>query len=240
MIVANSQLISEFQYYFNQFVKTSIVNKYEVPIPVEVDESFIATDTVIGLLCNEDYPYDYYNYNYKNEDRVLCWPTLTRQRLMIYPGSQYMVPADPADGGMNIFNLQQDDFVMLDALLAYRQDSTGVVIMDATSIEVVTDATSSHTIIVDTTAHIVFDATSGITYVYADLDVLRTPLSKEIYLYLQFKLYENYQLYDTDTIISDCSLLATCFEFKLIDMYFQFMTDRAVSFAIDCDEDSGD
>ena len=226
MIVANSQLIPEFQYYFNQFVKTSIVNKYEIPIPVEVDESFIAKDTVVGLLCNEDYPYDYYKYYYKNESRVLCWPTLTRQRLMIYPGSQYMVPAEEGESGAtNFFSLQPDDIMMLDALLAYRQDSTSVIMVDSTTV-------------IDSTAdYVITDATTGITYVYATLGSLDTPLSKEIYLYLQFKINSNYELYNTDTIISDCSLLATCFEFKLIDMYFQFMTNRAVSFAIDCDED---
>lgn len=225
MIVANSQLIPEFQYYFNQFVKTSIVNKYEVPIPVEVDENFIAKDTVVGLLCNEDYPYNYYKYYYKNESRVLCWPTLTRQRLMIYPGSQYMVPAEQGESGAtNLFNLQPDDFMMLDALLAYRQDSTSVIMVDSTTV-------------IDSTAdYVITDATTGITYVYATLGSLNTSLSKEIYLYLQFKINSNYELYNTDTIISDCSLLATCFEFKLIDMYFQFMTNRAVSFAIECDD----
>ena len=94
------------------------------------------------------------------------------------------------------------------------------------------------TTVIDSTAdYVITDATTGITYVYATLGSLDTPLSKEIYLYLQFKINSNYELYNTDTIISDCSLLATCFEFKLIDMYFQFMTNRAVSFAIDCDED---
>lgn len=217
MIVANSQLVPEFQYWFNRFVKTSIVNRYGIPIPVEVDEQFIPRGTIVELLCNENYPYDSYTYLYKNEESTLCWPTLTRQRLMIYPGSQYLLPATAANGGMNIFNLQSDDFSMLDALLAYRQDSTSVVLIDSTSISVVTDSTS------------------GITSVYASLDVLGTSLSKEIYLYLQFKINSNYELYNTSNIISDCSLLATCFEFKLIDEYFQYMTNRVVRFTIDCD-----
>lgn len=226
MTVANTQLIPEFQYYFNQFVKTSIVNKYQIPLPVEVDESFIPEGTVVELLCNENYSHEDYTYWYKNEDRSQCWPTLTRQRLMIYPGPQYMVPANEDDeGAVNLFNLQKDDLMMLDALLAYRHDSTSVVIVDATTV-------------IDATADVVVtDATTGITYVYATLDSLNTPLSKEIYLYLQFKIYQNYELYNTDTIISDCSLLATCFELKLIDDYFQFMTDRDIAFNIDCEDD---
>lgn len=216
MIIANSQLIAEFQYYFNKFAKTSVVNKYEIPIPVSVDESFLPKGTIVELLCNDKFPYDDYTYLYKNESRVECWPTLIRQRLMIYPGSQYLIPATLAEGGINIFNLQPDDFSMLNALLAYRHDSTSVIMVDSTSIEVITDATS------------------GITYVYASFNLLSTPLSKEIYLYLQFKIYSNYSLYDTVDIISDCSLLATCFELKLIDEYFSFMTNRAVRFGIDC------
>jgi len=226
MIIANSQLIPEFQYYFNNFVKNSIVNRYEVPIPVAVDEQFLSKGTVVELLCGDDFPYDTYTYLYKNEDRVQCWPTLTRQRLMVYPGSQYMVPATEAEGGTNFFNLQDDDFLMLDMLLAYKHDSTSLVLIDATSV-------------IDSTAiEIITDATTGITYVYASLDLLNTSLSQEIFLYLQFKLYENYYLYDSDNIISDCTLLATCFELKLVDMYFSYMTNRPVSFEIDCGDET--
>jgi hypothetical protein len=224
MIVANSQLVPEFQYWFSRFATTSIVNRYGVPIPVEVPEAFIARGTVVELLCNEDYPYDSYTYLYKNESRKQCWPTLTAQRLNIYPGSQFMIPAELGDeGATNFFNLQDDDFLMLDVLLAYRRDSTAFILIDATS---TTDSTA---------VEVITDATTGITYVYASLDTLSTSLSKEIFLYLQFHLYQNWQLYDTVEIISDDSLLATCFEFKLIDDYFLYMTDRDVGFGIDCD-----
>ena len=236
MIVGNSQLIPEFQYYFGRYAKTSIVNKYEIPIPVEVPEQFLMKSitvngstmgTVVELLCNEEFPYDDYTYWYKNETRKQCWPQLTAQRLNIYPGSQYMVPATEGEAGAtNFFSLQHDDLMMLDALLAYRHDSTSVIMLDATAV-------------IDSTADFVItDATTGITYVHATLDSLNTALSKEIYLYLQFNIYENWELYNTDTIISDCSLLATCFELKLIDDYSQYMQDRVVRFDIDChDED---
>jgi len=225
MIIANSQLIPEFQYWFSKFVKTSLVNKYEIPIPVEVDPAFIPTGTVVELLCNEHYPYDDYTYLYKNEDRKQCWPTLTAQRLNIYPGSQYLIPTDSTSEGTNVFNLQPHDFLMLDVLLAYRHDSTAVVLIDATA---TIDATS---------VEVITDATTGITYVYASLDTLNTSLSQEIFLYLQFHLYDNWELYNTPGIISDCSLLATCFEFKLIDDYFLYMTNREVRFEIDCDDE---
>ena len=224
MTVTNTQLIPEFQYYFSTFVKTSLVNRYGVPIPVEVDPAFLTQGTVVELLCSESYPYDDYTYFYKNEERRQCWPTLTAMRLNIYPGSQYLVPTPESEGGINIFNLQDDDLLMLDVLLAYRHDSTSLILVDATS---VVDSTS---------VEIITDATTGITYVYASLDTLSTPLSKVIYLYLQFHLYEIWQLYDTESIISDCSMLATCFELKLLDDYFAYMVDREVSFDINCGE----
>lgn len=219
MIVANSQLVPEFQYYFNKFVRNSIVNRYGIPLPVAVDEKFLAKGTVVELLCSEQFPYNEYTYFYKNESRTNCWPTLTRQRLMIYPGSQYLVPSTESDGGINIFNLQAHDFMMLDVLLSYRHDSTSVTVIDSTSLQIITDATS------------------GITTVYASVDVLITSLSKLIYLYLQFKINQNYELYNNTEIISDCSLLATCFELSLIDQYFLYMQSRVVRFNIDCDVD---
>lgn len=219
MIVANSQLVPEFQYYFNKFVRNSIVNRYGIPLPVAVDEKFLAKGTVVELLCSEQFPYNEYTYFYKNESRTNCWPTLTRQRLMIYPGSQYLVPSTESDGGINIFNLQAHDFMMLDVLLSYRHDSTSVTVIDSTSLQIITDTTS------------------GITTVYASVDVLITSLSKLIYLYLQFKINQNYELYNNTEIISDCSLLATCFELSLIDQYFLYMQSRVVRFNIDCDVD---
>jgi len=213
MALANSQLIPEFQYWFNMFVSHSVVNKYEIPAPVSVDLQFLTSGSVVQLLCDENYPYNYYNHLYKNESRIGCWPTLTRQRLMIYPSSQYLIPGIEGD---NIFNLQSDDFTMLDALLAYRQDSTSLTIVDSTSINLITDSTT------------------GTTILYANLESLSTALSKEIYLYLELHIYERYEGYNSTTIISDGSLLATCFEFKLIDDYFTFMTARDITFDIDC------
>jgi len=216
MVLANSQLIPEVQYYLNHFVKTSVVNRYEIPMPVEVAQQFIATGTVVELLFSDTFSYDTYTYLYGSESRLYCWPALTMQRLKVYPGSQYMVPTTAANGGTNIFNLQSDDFSMLDALMAYRHDSTGIIIYDSTATNVITDSTTD------------------ITYVYANLNSLTTPLSKEIYLYLQFKINENYMLYNIDNKISDGTLLATCFELKLIDEFFQYMESRVSEFDINC------
>jgi hypothetical protein len=174
---------------------------------------FLTGGTVVELLCNENFPYDSYTYLYKNEDRRQCWPTITRQRLMIYPSSKYYIPDNSGD---NIFDLKTQDFTLLDTLLQYRHDSTSLTIVDSTSISLVTDSTANTAIL------------------YANFESLNTPLSKLIYLYLDLKIYNNYENYDNLTLITTGTLLETCFELKLIDEYFAFMTNREVSFDIVC------
>jgi hypothetical protein len=213
MTLASTALVAEFQNYFYNFVINSIINRYEIPAPVPVDEMFLTGGTVVELLCNENFPYDSYTYLYKNEDRRQCWPTITRQRLMIYPSSKYYIPDNSGD---NIFDLKTQDFTLLDTLLQYRHDSTSLTIVDSTSISLVTDSTANTAIL------------------YANFESLNTPLSKLIYLYLDLKIYNNYENYDNLTLITTGTLLETCFELKLIDEYFAFMTNREVSFDIVC------
>jgi hypothetical protein len=213
MTLASTALVPELQYYFYNFVITSIINRYEVPAPVSVDEIFLANSTVVELLFKDDYSYDNYTYLYKNEDRKQCWPTLTRQRLMVYPSSKYYIP-DPA--GDNIFNLTSDDLILLDSLLIYRNDSTSLTIVDSTSTQLITDTTAE------------------IGILYTSFNLLNTPLSKLIYLYLDLHIYNNYANYNNLNIITTGKLLETCFELKLLDDYFVFMTNREITFEIDC------
>ena len=167
MTLASTALVPEFQYYLYNFVINSIVNRYEIPAPVPVDETFLTGGTVVELLCNETFSYDSYTYLYKNEDRRQCWPTITRQRLMIYPSSKYYIPDSAGD---NIFDLKAHDFILLDALLQYRHDSTSLTIIDSTSVNLITDSTA------------------GTAILYANFESLNTPLSQLIYLYLDLKI----------------------------------------------------
>ena len=218
MTLSNTSLIPEFQHYFHDFVLGSTINKNQIPFPVDIDPMFLTGGSVVELLCRENFPYDTYTYLY-SEESIGSWPELTRQRLMIYPSSKYLIPGTSGD---NVFNLQSDDFLMLDVLLQYRHDSTSVILVDTTS---------------DSTAIIILtDATTGITIITGKINNLSTPLSKLIFLYLDLHINGNYfGYYNIPTIISDCSMLATCFELKLVDDYFDFMTDRADTFEIYCD-----
>ena len=128
---------------------------------------------------------------------------LVKNRIMIYPSTaKYLIIDD--DEGTNVFLLQSDDFVLLDALLSFREDSTAITIIDS--------VTTS------------FDSTSNILYAtYANLS---TCLSKLIFLYLDLEINQNYSNYNNLTLVSDGAVLESLYELYVIDKYFDFMTLR--------------
>jgi hypothetical protein len=166
------------------------------------------------MLFNDAYAHDSYEYRYSTEEDPLSVPRVAATRLQVYPGSSQYLNLDSA--GSNVFNLQNDDFATLDALLAYRNDGTALTIIDSTSVSFVSDTTA------------------GIFILYATLDILSTELSKMIYLYLTLKLYDRYEDYNNESLTSTGGLLETCYESYLIDQYFCFMTDRDPDLLYNC------
>ena len=116
--------------------------------------------------------------------------------------SRYLV-IDESEG-TNVFNLQQDDLTLLDALLQFRTDSTSVTIIDS--------------------AITLLDSTTNI--LYATYGNLSTYLSKLIFLYLDLEINSNFSNYDNTSLVSNGDPLTTLYEFYLIDKYFEFMTLR--------------
>jgi hypothetical protein len=203
-------LVPELQHWFRQFVNRSIVNKNEVPASVDVDAKWMPPKSFIEMLFNESYPYDSYEYLYTGTSNA-NWPSLVRTRLMIYgAAADYLALGATGD---NVFVLQQDDFTLLDALLAYRQDSTSVTIIDSTALTV-------------------FDSTSGV--LVACYDCMATRLSKLIYLYLKLRIYGDISLYNNLIIVSRTDtnpsyiVLENMFELFLIDAYFDTVSNRYV------------
>lgn len=220
MTLDNTSLIPEFQHFFYNYVLRSVINKNKIPLPVDIDPIFIENESVIELLSNDIFPYNTYSYLYINQEDRLSWPSLVRHRLMIYPSSEFLIHDI---NGNNIFNLQSDDFSMLNVLLQYRHDSTSVTIIGI-------DSTSDSTAFI-----IVTDSTSETSVIYGNVDGLNTTLSKLIYLYLDLHINKNYlSYYNIPNIISDGTMLSTYFELKLIDDYFTYMSAREISFNITC------
>lgn len=213
MTIANTTLIPELQYWFNQYVQKSAINRYEIPMPVAVPPEFLTSNSVVALLFNTEYSHSDYIHTYKEEPRKLCWPALTRQRLMIYPSSKYLVVDS---SGTNIFNLQNEDLIMLDALNIYRNDATSLVMIDTTGLSLVTDTTS------------------GISILFTTYNSLTSKLAKLIYLYLDLLIRGNYENYNNLDIITCGTLLETCFELFVLDAYFNFATNRSEDLVLSC------
>lgn len=204
--VVSAKVIPELQHWFYDFVINSIVNKYVVPAPVDIAVAWMPVGSFIEMLFNEDYNESTYEYRFKGGTSNSGWPEVVRTRSMIYGAAADYLQLDPT--GDNVFLLQQDDFTLLDTLLAYRQDSTGVTIIDSTGTAV-------------------FDVISGTLTV--NYNILSTDLSKLIYLYLKLKIYGDYSRYNNLATISDTtSVLNNMFELVLIDEYFNTVSNRYI------------
>lgn len=205
MTLASTILVGELQAWVHSFILNSTINKNAVPLPVDIEDVYLSPNSFIALLFNDEYDtvvYPTYKYLYK-EESISCWPNRAKNRIMIYPTSaKYLVIDD--DEGSNVFTLESDDLSLLDALLAFRGDSTGVTIVDS-----------------DTTS---FDSTASI--LYTNYDNLSTVLSKLIFLYLDLKLNNNYSNYNNTTLVSNGTILETLYEMYVMDQYFDYMTLR--------------
>lgn len=205
MTLASTILVPELQYWFYQFVLDSNLNKSETPIPTSIDTVYLPQKSFIELLFNDNYQYRDYKYKYKKDTNKGGWPYVVRNRMMIYPvSSQYYVLDEFNDTtAVNFFNLQHDDFVLLDALSLYRTDSTGLTIVTNTS-------------------EVRFDDSTGI--LYANFNVLSTNLSKLIFLYLDLKIYNRYSNYDTTTLIGQ-TLLESLFEAYVLENMYDYISN---------------
>lgn len=209
-ILTSYSLVAELQHWFNHFVINSKINKYHVPPPVDIPELYLGENSFINMLFNDSYNNDSYEYRYSKEQDYFCIPRVAATRLQVYPGSSQYLKLDSE--GSNIFDLQDDDFATLDALLAYRNDTTSLTVVDSISVS--------------------FDTTAVI--LYATLNSLSTELSKMIYLYLVLKLYDRFEGYNTELLISTGGLLQTCYESYLVDQYFCFMTQNQPGLLYKC------
>ena len=223
-VLTSYSLIPELQHWFNNFVVNSAVNKDLIPPPVDIAEIYMPSNSFIEMLFNDSYSETSYEYRYLQETNVGCIPRATWDRLKIYPASSQYLTLD-ADGN-NVFNLQADDFALLDALLAFRNgasDSTSLILIDSTGVSFVSDATA------------------GIYILYGSYDALSTELSKLIYLYLRLQTLDDFSLYNNESLVSTGGLIESCYEAYLIDRYFAFMTAREPDLIYDCEPcDQGD
>lgn len=199
-------LVPELQSAYGKFLLEATLNPDMIDKPVIIPDIYLTEDSFLNMLFNNNYRQTTYSYLFKEQDPASVVPRIATTRLQIYPGSSVYLIMDST--GSNIFNLQPDDFTLLDSLLAFRNDSTSLTIIDSTTVTV-------------------FDSTSSI--LSTSFDILTTELSKMIYLYLRLEIYELYAEYDNLQIISTDGLLETCYETYLIEQFFVFITTQRKS-----------
>ena len=204
MTIASTIVIPELQYWTNKFIVGSVVNKNGISTPSELDTLYLPEKSFIELLFNDEYPWDEYRYIYKEQPRG-SWPTPISVRLNLYPASAKYFELSKDSTGENLFLLEPDDLTLLDVLLAYRIDSTSVIILDSS-------------------ASIVFDSTSNI--LFCNYDNLTTDLSQLIYLFLDLKINNNFARYDNTTLVSQGTLLRSFYELYVLDQFFKSTSSK--------------
>lgn len=210
--VDSTIVVPELEIYARRFIIDSKINKFGVPFPPELLTTGFPLGSFITMLFDECYDLTYYKYLYVEIQDKLSWPAIIRRRLNVYPVSaRYMELND--DTGRNLFNLQTDDFTLLDALLVYRTDSTSLILVDTTSI---------------TTTTLVYDSTTGYTTLTTSLDSLTTELSQLIFVYLDLVVNQNTSNYESNVPISTDYSLQTVYELFVIDKYFEYMSCNAI------------
>lgn len=218
-------VVPELQLWANRFVMTSSVNKYEVPYPLYDLTHCYPEGSFISMLFDDNYPHNFYEHLYALKEDRLSWPWVVRQRLLIYPRSAKYEIINTTTG-TNLFLLQQDDFTMLDGLLAFRVDTYDSTASDSTSVVLIDDSSAA--------VSIVFDSTSDITTITASLATLNTELSKLIFVYLDLCINQNTSNYDGLTPISTDHALQTLYELYVLDKYFEVVSARDTDVAPYC------
>lgn len=200
MPISSTRLVPELQYYVENLITNSTLNKDEVLAPVSIDEIYLGLNkSFIRLLFSDDWPSYWfeYRYLYRLESSSL-YPYTVKMRLMIYPSSgQYFVSDsdDTSVCSLNVFGLHGDDFRMLDKLLEYRIDSTGTYLIGI-------DYSSLNTRL------------AKLIYIYLDLKINHS-----------YSLYDNDTL-----IADPSNVLENCYELYVIENIFQYISGRGQTY----------
>jgi len=204
MTLALTNLVPELQYWVEHFITNSSVNKFQFLSPVKLNPLYILSKSFIELLFNENYEYTEYFYKYTEDTNRYAWPQTIQSRLLIYPTSAKYFKIDES-GTNNIFNLQNEDLTLLNALLQYRIDSTSVTIIDSTSVNFIDNI------------------------LYTSYSNISSTLAKLIFLYLDLKIYGRITNYNNQiTIASSTNILENIYESYILDEIFKVTSIRGI------------
>jgi hypothetical protein len=123
--VFDTIVIPELQFYFGMFVKSTTLNKDEIPFPAQLNREDLCEDrSFIRLLFDDEWPPNYTHYYICYRKCASDWPPVVQTRANLYSETaSYWVSCDcTASFATNIFNLGNEEIDMLNQLLMYRLD----------------------------------------------------------------------------------------------------------------------
>jgi hypothetical protein len=205
MTLSATRLVPEIQHWLQLLIINSAVNKDGIPAPVAIDDTYMPQASFIEMLFNDTYSYNEYKYLYVLKQNKYCMPFSVFNRLQIYDFWRYCY-VDTT--GENIFSLVSDDITMLNALLQFRIDSTSLTVVDST-----TATTLTH------------DTTASLWILSSSPSILSTPLSKLIYIYLDFAVNGRTTYYNNTTVLGN-SVLSCSYEIYVLEKIFAAVTAR--------------
>lgn len=199
MPLSSVKFVPELNYYFGSFVKISELNKNQVKIPASFSSSIITPKSFIELLFNDEWPtiYTDYIYCYREETSQSAWASTIKDRINLYSNSSHYYVLANSNEA-GIDSTSSNIFLL-------KQDD---ILMLDKLLEYRLDSTGTVLTDIDSTA-------------------LATNLSIMIYLYLDLKINNNYQIYNNLILIADSSIiLEVMYESYLIENMFNYISDK--------------
>jgi len=220
MYPSSTIVVPEFNHYYTKFLQGAELNKLQYPASIMLHDQAMVDNkqSFVRMLFDENWPkaQKSYRHLYREETSFGCWPQVFIDRAMIYPTSAKYYVCDndsTAVCNINAFTLSQDDLTVLDALLINRTaDSSALILTDSTSI--------IHPVLIESPSS---DSTAQLIVNFNKL----SNLSKLVYIYLEFSIYQRYDYFNNETLISDKhSPLESCYESFVLEKIFRYVADR--------------
>lgn len=237
-----ARLFPDLQKYFRQYMITNQLDRYEIPVPGEIhNEHFFECRSFIRLLFDDDWHYSNYTHCYNKIEDYGAWPISIRDRLMVYPHSEYFLPC--CDATSNEYVYQPCDATSTNFLNIIDHNASNCCI-DSTSSDNNFSLEADDFLLLNALNIYRCDSTALIVYEQVDnpsnslfrlpnelkwmlslsFQSLSTPLSKLIFLYLNLKVNHEYDFYRwTSSNYIGTNLFEQLYETYVIDNVFQYI-----------------
>lgn len=118
-------VIPEIEYHFGNFLKGRNITNEFILTPVIPKSTEVYSGSVIELMFNSTFDSTSYSHMCREISVFLDWPRTLQQRALVHSQATCFVFDDA--GTFNFLNLENDDFMLINILLAYRTSGTGTI-----------------------------------------------------------------------------------------------------------------